>query len=123
MKLPAILGVLALAATACAQPPAPPFMADEDAVVPGTIGVVVRSERSAVVVADVGEGSSGARSGVRVGDVVLRFNGKPVTAPRHFYRLVVDSRPGSAARLDLLRDGARLAIEVPVQELDTMPRG
>jgi S1-C subfamily serine protease len=123
VRLPAVLAVLALAATACAQPPAPSVMADVDSVVPGTIGVVVRSERSAVVVADVGEGSSGARSGVRVGDVVLRFNGEPVTAPRHFYRLVVDSRPGSAARLDLLRDGARLAIDVPVRELDTMPRG
>jgi S1-C subfamily serine protease len=123
MKLAAALAALALLAAACAQPPAPPAIADADAVVPGTIGVVVRSERSAVVVADVGEAGSGARSGVRVGDVVLRFNGEPVTAPRHFYRLVVDSRPGSAARLELLRDGARLAIDVPVQELDTMPRG
>jgi S1-C subfamily serine protease len=123
MRLAGVLAALALAATACAQPPAPPVTADVDSVVPGTIGVIVRSERSAVVVADVGEGSSGARSGVRVGDVVLRFNGEPVTAPRHFYRLVVDSRPGSAARLDLLRDGARLAIDVPVRELDTMPRG
>lgn len=123
MKLATMLAAAALAATACAQAPAPPLEADVDAVVPGTIGVVVRSERSAVVVAHVGEESSGARSGVRVGDVVLRFNGERVTAPRHFYRLVVDSRPGSAARLDLLRDGAPLAIDVPVRELDTTPRG
>jgi S1-C subfamily serine protease len=114
----------ALAMAACAQAPVPrPEPGSRDAVVPGTIGVVVRSERANVVVAGVGRGSSAERSGVRVGDVVHRFNGEKITAPRHFYRLVVDSPPGSAARLELLRDGAPLAIEVPVRELDTMPRG
>lgn len=113
------VAALLLAAGACAQPPVPE---PQDSVVPGTIGVSVRQERSTVVVAAVREGSAAARSGVRIGDVVLRYNGQAVSSPRQFYRLVVDSAPGSVARLELLREGTVRTLEVPVSELDTMPR-
>jgi S1-C subfamily serine protease len=115
--------LLAAALAACAQVPAqPPLPVQEppDSVVPGTIGVLVRQESSNVVVADVARGS--AASGVRVGDVVLRYNCEAVVSPRQFYRLVVDSAPGSVARLEVVREGAVRTLEVPVRELDTMPR-
>lgn len=38
---------------------------------------------------------------------------------RWFYRLMVDSRPGSVA---LRREGAVQTLEGPVEQLDTMPR-
>ncbi len=107
-----------LALAACAQTPAPAG----DSVVPGTIGVTVRQQQAGVVVAAVGKTGPAARSGVRVGDVVLRYNGEAVSSSRQFYRLVVDSPPGSMARLELLREGAVRELEVPVNELDMMPR-
>lgn len=110
-----------LALAACAQTPAPAGDAG-DSVVPGTIGITVRQQQSGVVVAAVGKTGPAARSGVRVGDVVLSYNGEAVSSPRQFYRLVVDSRPGSVARLELLREGAVRELEVPVNELDMMPR-
>jgi S1-C subfamily serine protease len=91
--------------------------AAEESVVPGTIGVTVRQDGNAVVVSAVRKGSE-----VKVGDVVLRYNGEPVASPREFYRLVVDSAPGSRARLEVLREGAARTLEVPVHELDVMPR-
>lgn len=112
------IAAVLLALGACAQVPQPA----EDSVVPGTIGVSVRQQPSGVVVAAVGKTGPAARSGVRVGDVVLRYNGEAVSSPRQFYRLVVDSRPGSVARLQLLREGAVRELEVPVGELDMMPR-
>lgn len=108
------------ALAACAQTPVPAPAGDS--VVPGTIGVTVRQQQTGVVVAAVGKTGPAARSGVRVGDVVLRYNGEAVSSPRQFYRLVVDSRPGSVARLELLREGAVRELEVPVDELDMMPR-
>jgi S1-C subfamily serine protease len=111
----ALLLVAVLVLAACAQ--APVQVADEDSVVPGTIGVTVRQEGSAVVVSAVRKGSE-----VRVGDVVLRYNGAPVGSPRQFYRLTVDSVPGSRVRLEVLREGNERTLEVPVRELDTMPR-
>jgi S1-C subfamily serine protease len=111
--------VLAAAAlTACAQAPVEVRQAaTEDAVVPGTIGVAVRQQGDAVVVSAVGKGSD-----LRVGDVVLRYNGAFVTGARQFYRMVVDSRPGSTARLEVRREGAARVLEVPVRELDMFPR-
>ena len=88
-----------------------------DSVVPGTIGVIVRQEGPAVVVSAVRTGSE-----LRVGDVVLRYNGEAVGTPRQFYRLMVDSAPGSVVRLDVRREGTVHTLEVPVRELDTMPR-
>jgi hypothetical protein len=35
---------------------------------------------------------------------------------------VFDSLPGSVARLEVLREGAPRTLEVPVRELDMMPR-
>jgi hypothetical protein len=35
---------------------------------------------------------------------------------------VVDTPPGSVARVELLRDGERRVVEIPVRELDTVPR-
>ena len=59
---------------------------------------------------------------MRGGDVVLRYNGETVLTPRQFYRLVFDSAPGTVARLEVQREGAALVLEVPVRELDLMPR-
>jgi S1-C subfamily serine protease len=118
MPVRAIL-LLVVALAACAQAP---VQGPQDSVVPGTIGVAVRQRDSQVIVAAVGKGSPAASSGVQVGDVVLRYNGEAVNSARQFYRLVVDSPPGSVARLELLREGAIRTLEVPVGELDIMPR-
>ena len=108
--------LLVAALAACA-----PASAPRESVVPGTIGVVVREVEARVVIAVVGKGSPAAQSGVRVGDVVMRFNGEAVANPRHFYRLLFDSPPGSVARLQVLRDGVPRTLEVPVVQLDLLP--
>jgi S1-C subfamily serine protease len=118
-------GFLAVLA-GCAQPEAAAPRIDpapaEDSLVPGTIGIIVQPDPSGVIVTAVGARGPAARSGVRVGDVVVRYNGEPISSPRQFYRLMVDSRPGSVAQLDLRREGAVQTLEVPVEQLDTMPR-
>jgi S1-C subfamily serine protease len=100
----------------CAQAPIAQAPAGEG-VVPGTIGVAVREQDKQIVVTAVSRGNP-----LRVGDVILRYNGEAVTSARQFYRLVVDSRPGSRARLDIARGETTHAVEVPVVELDTVPR-
>jgi len=106
--------LLAAVLVACAQAP---VQDPTDSIVPGTIGVLVRQDGSAVVVSAVRKESE-----LRVGDVVLRYNGEAIVTSRQFYRLVVDSVPGSRARLEVRRDGSARTLEVPVRELDMMPR-
>jgi S1-C subfamily serine protease len=108
----------AAALAACAQAPQPqPMPPQMESVVPGTLGVLVRQEGASVVVSAVRRESE-----MRVGDVVLRYNGEPVTSARQLYRLVVDSRPGTLARVEVRREGAARTLEVPVRELDMFPR-
>jgi S1-C subfamily serine protease len=107
--------VLAAALAACAQAP---VQVPADSVVPGTIGVIVRQQESKVMVSAVAKSSGD----LRVGDVVLRYNGAAITTPRQFYQLVFDSPPGSIARLEVLREGAARTLEIRVRELDLMPR-
>lgn len=100
----ALLAFLVLLNAACAHEP--PTAPRQDSLLPGNIGITVGAERK----------------GVRPGDVVLRFNGEPVSSVREFNRLVVDSRPGSFVRLELVRDGSARSVELPVEQLDTTPR-
>lgn len=100
---------------ACATEIAPPV---QDSPLPGTIGVVVQDSAAGVVVAAVRKDIWALRKG----DVVLRYEGVEVTSVREFNRLVLESRPGTMASLELVRQGSRRWVELPVRQLDTMPR-
>ncbi len=60
------------------------------------------------LVAGVQRGSPAERAGVQAGDVILGLDGRPIEAPRDLAAAVGGAKPGSEARLVLLRDGERL---------------
>ena len=105
---------------ACAAGPAPAEPRTEESLLPGSIGVLVVRKDQGVVV--TGVSSAAAEAGLREGDLILRYNDVEVHDPREFNRLVLDSRPRSTARVELLRGGAVHILHVPVRQLDTMPR-
>lgn len=115
--------VLCLLLGACAGQPQPQQQpARTDALLPGSIGVLAAPGEGGLVVADLRTDGPAARAGVRAGDVLLRYNGAPLSSLREFNRRVLDTPPGSLVSLELLRKGERRLVEVPVGELDTMPR-
>lgn len=120
-----VLACALTAACASSEPPAPAQEpeAARDSVVPGTIGVLVAPAPAGVVVAAVAAEGPAGQAGMRVGDVVRSYNGVAVLDARQFYRLMLDSPPGSSAQVELVRDGSVQRIEVPVRETDTAPRG
>ena len=113
----------AFAAGCASHEPPPASTPTPDSVVPGTIGVFVAPGSAGVVVAAVAAEGPAAQAGMRVGDVVQRYNGVSVSDTRQFYRLMLDSVPGSRVELELFRDGSVVRIAVPVEETDTAPRG
>lgn len=115
-----VLALAALLLTGCAAPAGPGVDSSGDGVLPGSIGVVVTAAPAGVRVAAL---SAHARdAGLSLGDVVLRYNGNTISDTRQFYSLVVDTRPGTVARLHVLHDGGERVVEVPVVQLDTAPR-
>lgn len=74
---------------------------------PGTGAVVTR----------VTPDSPAARAGLRAGDVVVRFAERAVPDGRTLTRMVAESAIGSAAPIDVVRDGRRLTMAVAIARL------
>jgi serine protease Do len=68
------------------------------------------------VVVNVEKGSPADKSGLKVGDVILSYNGKTIEDPNELPRLVAATKPGETAKLELWRNGKREQLAVSVGE-------
>jgi serine protease Do len=66
--------------------------------------------------------SSAYRGGLRPGDIVVGFNGTPVTDPGHLSRLISDAQIGSTATVTVLRDGRRSNLQITIVKVGANPR-
>ena len=62
-----------------------------------------------------------ARSGIRPGDVIVAFQGKPIRRADELPRLTAKAPPGSDAELKVRRGGTELAVKVRLGELPEAP--
>jgi serine protease Do len=69
------------------------------------------------IVSDVTADSPAAKAGLKSGDVVLEYDGKPVKDSRQLKFAVAATAPGQEAKLNLLRDGKNESVTVKVGEL------
>ncbi|WP_374586547.1 DegQ family serine endoprotease [Pseudoduganella sp.] len=67
-------------------------------------------------------GSPADKGGLRVGDVVLKYNGKDVERFADLTRMVLGTTPGSKATLTVWRKGAPAEVQVVVGEADPEQR-
>ena len=68
------------------------------------------------VVRSCGPGSAADRAGLKAGDVVLKFNGKPVAGAGELAAMVGQSRPGDRAELEVWRRGTPLSLSATLGE-------
>jgi serine protease Do len=73
--------------------------------------------RGAIVV-EVAKNGPAARAGIKVGDVIIEFNGKQIKAAEELPILIARSTPGSKVGVKLLRDKKELTIPVQVEKLE-----
>jgi len=69
------------------------------------------------LVADVEAGSPADKAGLKVSDIILKYNGKPIASSIDLPRMVGASKPGSHATLSVWRKGAMHEIGVSVGEI------
>ena len=69
------------------------------------------------LVSEVTPNSPAAKAGVKSGDVIVEFNGKPVQDSRHLKLAVGTTSPGTKASLKVLRDGSQKELSVTLKEL------
>jgi serine protease Do len=99
-------------------------------VVRGRIGVSVREvprdnyaefglqSPHGAIVSTVSPDGAAAKAGIKPGDVILEFNGHPVTKYDDLVKTVIATKPGTQVPLKVMRDGAQKTLTVTVDELD-----
>ncbi|WP_455376940.1 DegQ family serine endoprotease [Petrachloros mirabilis] len=75
------------------------------------------SDTKGALISDVLEDSPASRAGFERGDVIIEYDGKPVTDPTRLRSLVADSAPGTRVTITIARDRQKKALEVTLGEL------
>jgi periplasmic serine protease, Do/DeqQ family len=71
-------------------------------------------ERKGALVAEVVPDSPADKAGLENGDIITKFNGKPVNDARHLKLTVATVPPGEKVKTEVLRDGDKKTIEVTI---------
>jgi serine protease Do len=99
-------------------------------VVRGRIGVTVQpvppdsvkdfglSSRQGAMVMSVANGGPADKAGVKPGDVVVEFNGQPVSNNDELVRLVTGTKPGATVPMKVMRDKQEKTLTITVAELN-----
>jgi serine protease Do len=79
-----------------------------DAALAGSLGI---PPRGGVLVTDVMAGTPAAATGLNVGDVIIKFDGKPVANPTELQLVVEQSQFGSSVDVEINRDGKSMVLK------------
>jgi serine protease Do len=75
------------------------------------------TERKGALIAEVTPGSPGDHAGLKPGDIVKEFDGKPVTNSLRLQLMVAEKVPGSEVTLKVIRQGKEQTLTVKLGEM------
>jgi len=78
---------------------------------------VSRVPADSAIVTEVADKSPAAEAGIKTGDVIVEFNGKPVPKSNEFPGVIADIAPGQKVSLKILREKKEQTIAVRIGEL------
>ncbi|MGQ9672769.1 MAG: PDZ domain-containing protein [Candidatus Aminicenantales bacterium] len=73
-------------------------------------------EESGLLVSRVTKDGPAAKAGIRVGDVIVRVDGKKVDSVDELSRIIQDKKKGDQVKIELVRDKKSVTVEVEVDE-------
>lgn len=114
-----------------------PQLKEQGYVVRGYLGVYIQpltpdiaeslgiEEPKGAVVSDVIKGSPAEKAGIKVGDVIVEYNGKEVKDHHQLPILVSTTPPGTVVPIVIIREGKRIKLNVEIAKLEEgdAPRG
>jgi serine protease Do len=69
------------------------------------------------IVSDVTPGSAADKAGLQTGDVILSFEGRPVSDTNAFRNEIAGTKPGSTVTLQVRRDGKTREVKATLEEM------
>ena len=82
----------------------------------GHLGVGLSDDKDGPRVDSVSEGSPAEKAGFKKGDLIVRFQGEPAVSARKIVRLVQETPPGRAVKVEVQRDGKPLTLEATLDQ-------
>ena len=79
-------------------------------------------EATGALIADVTEGGPAANGEARAGDVITKFDGKPVVKMRRLPRIVAETPVGKDVEVEIWRNGTKLTLSVTLGEFPEAPQ-
>ena len=79
------------------------------------------AEGEGVLVNEVFEKDPAARAGIKPGDIITKVDGKAVETPNTLSSVIAGLPPGATARVEIIRDGRRQLLPVPLSERAESP--
>jgi serine protease Do len=73
---------------------------------------------SGALVSQVEPDSAGAKAGLKIGDVIVAFNGKKVEDAGQLQVMITQQTPGTRVELEVRRDGKTMTVPVTLEEID-----
>jgi len=70
-----------------------------------------------ILIAQVTKNSPADKAGLKAGDVIVNFQGRPVSEVGDFRNQVAMEQPGSKVEFDIIRDGKQRSVSVKIDKL------
>ncbi len=74
-----------------------------------------------IVVNQMARASAAYKAGLLPGDIIVSLNGQAIADASQFVRLIADSAIGSTVRVEVLREGERTTLRIPVEAQQERP--
>lgn len=74
--------------------------------------------RAGALVSSVAQGGPAEKAGIKAGDVVTAYNGKPIANTTDLQKLVAATKPGTSVALTVVRNSKEQTLHATVEELD-----
>ncbi len=101
---------------------------DKGSIVRGWLGVKIQpvtddiaknlglSESKGALVAEVVKDSPADKSAIKVGDVITKFDGKPISSMQKLPRIVAETQLGKKVPVEIIRDGKPMTVDTIVEK-------
>ena len=73
-------------------------------------------DTSGALVQDVARGGPAEKAGLKPGDVIRKFNGRPINDSTDLLAMAANTNPGTPVTLDILRDGESKTVKVTLEQ-------